>query len=519
MPILPEVAGGGDLDWLEATARERCTLQRTVTGVVVAFAGIAALCGAMLPLRAHLSVATPALVLVVPVVAGAALGGIRSGAVATVAGFAAYDLVFIPPYGTFSVGAAQNWAALGVYVVVVLLVGGLVASLQAARGHARRQELEARHLYDLTDLLIGDKPVPDLLQSIVDTLHREYGGRWAAVLLPEGDALTVAALAGGPLSDDDLRHASPLPGRPESLRADPAGVVRLALTARGRPIGLVAMAGAELDPHDWDLLRAFANQAALALERGQLHEQAVRAELLEQVDRWREALVGAVSHDLRTPLAAVKTAITTLRRPAPALSPDDREELLGLIEDQSDVLDRLVANLLDVTRLQAGTLELRRDITTVAEVVDAALGVLGSPGARGDGGTIVVDLPPDLPPVDVDVLLVQQVLVNLLDNALRHAPEGTPVEIGARASGQVVEVAVRDHGPGVPPGERERVFEMYSQIGGSGRAGLGLAIAKAFVEAHGETIRVEEAPGGGARVVFGLPVAHLLPGTGLPEDA
>ncbi|MGH9090570.1 MAG: sensor histidine kinase, partial [Acidimicrobiales bacterium] len=292
--------------------------------------------------------------------------------------------------------------------------------------------------------------------------------------------------------------------------------VRLALTARGRPIGLVAMAGAEPDTHDWDLLRAFANQAALALERGQLREQAVRAELLEQVDRWREALVGAVSHDLRTPLASVKTAVTTLRRPSPALPEEDREELLGLIEDQSDVLDRLVANLLDVTRLQSGTLELRRDITTVAEVVEAALGVLGTPA---DGGSpVVLDLPPDLPPVDVDVLLVQQVLVNLLDNALRHAPEGTPVEIGAHAAGDVVELAVRDHGPGVPAGERERVFEMYSQVGGSGRAGLGLAIAKAFVEAHGQAVHVEDAPGGGACFVCTLPVAHL-PVTGPPAAA
>lgn len=487
--------------------------------MLVALAGIAALCGAMAPARAHLSVATSALVLVVPVVAGAAVGGIWSGAVATVAGFVAYDLVFIPPYGTFTVGAGQNWVALGVYVAVVLLVGGLVASLQAARAHARQQELESRRLYELAELLNGDRPVPDLLQSIVDSLQRTYGARWAAVLLPEGDALAVAALAGAPPSGDDLLRASPLPGRAESLRADPAGVVRLALTARGRPIGLVAMAGAVLQPHDWDLLRAFASQAALAIERGQLRDQAVRAELLEEVDRWREAMVGAVSHDLRTPLAAVKTAVTTLRRPAPGLSPGDREELLGLIEDQSDVLDRLVANLLDVNRLQSGALELRPDIATVAEVVEAALGVLGTP-APHDGGTVAVDLPADLPPVDVDVLLVRQVLVNLLDNALRHAPAGTPVEVGARAAGPgVVEVAVRDHGPGVPPEERRRVFEMYSQVGGSGRAGLGLAIVKAFVEAHGQAIRVEDAPGGGARFVFGLPVARLLPGTGSTEVA
>jgi K+-sensing histidine kinase KdpD len=480
----------------------------------VALAGIAALSGAMYPVRTHLSAATPALVLVVPVVAGAAVGGLWSGVVATVAGFLAYDLIFIPPYGTLEVGAAENWAALAVYAAVVLVVGALVATMRRARRDARRRELEARRLYHLSELLLGDSAAPDLLQSIVSTIHGESGGRWAAVLLPDGDSLTVAALAGGPLSEEDLRHISPLPGRPESLRHDSAGVVRLALTARGRPIGLVAIAGASLDSQDWELLRAYANQAALALERGQLHEQAVRAELLEQVDHWREALMGAVSHDLRTPLASVKAAVSTLRRPEPALPEPDRRELLELIENQSDVLDRLVANLLDATRLQSGTLELRRDIVSVDEVVEAALQVLnvhesGQWAAGAPSAGVRVTLPAGLPPVDVDVVLVRQILVNLLDNALRHEPDGGNVEVTARVAGDVVEVDVRDHGPGVPTAERERVFEMYSQVGGSGRAGLGLAIAKVFAEAHDQTIHVEDAPGGGALFVLTLPVAAL----------
>ncbi len=481
----------------------------------MALAGIAALTGAMEPLRAHLSAATPALVLVVPVVAGAAVGGLWSGLVATVAGFLAYDLVYIPPYGTLEVGAAENWVALGVYAAVVLVVGVLVASMRRAHRAARRRELEARRLHHLSELLLGDSSAPDLLQSIVSTIHSESGGRWAAVLLPDGDTLSVAALAGGSPSDEELRHISPLPGRPESLRHDPAGVARLALTARGRPIGLVAIAGAALDTQeDWELLRAYANQAALALERGRLHEQAVRAQLLEQVDRWREALMGAVSHDLRTPLASVKAAVSTLRRPGPALSDLDRQELLELIEHQSDVLDRLVANLLDATRLQSGSLELRRDIVSVDEVVEAARAVLnvhdnGVAAAGFPTAHVRVDLPTSLPPVDVDVLLVRQILVNLLDNALRHEPAGGAVEVSARSVGAQVELAVRDHGPGVPEADRERVFEMYSQVGGSGRAGLGLAIAKAFAEAHGQTVTVGDAPGGGARFVLTLPVAAL----------
>lgn len=497
--------------------RERCSVRRILAGALVALGGIAVLSGAMVPVRAHLSVATPALVLVVPVVAGVAVGGLWAGVLAVAAGFVAYDLLFIPPYDTLSVGTAQNWVALGVYVVVMLLVAVLVVSLQRVRAEARRHEDDTRRLYVLSDLLIGDKHLTELLQLIVSTIHQAFSPRWAAVLLPGGDAgsgsggLTVVATAGEALSDDELRRLSPAPGRLESLRAgDHGGVVRVALTARGRPVGLLAMAGAVLQRHDWELLQTYSNQAALALERSQLRERALRTELLEEVDRWRDALMGAVSHDLRTPLASVKMAVTTLRRPAPALSEADREELLELIETQSDALDRLVANLLDMSRIQAGALELRREVTPVAELVDGAVAVLAT-------DQVTADLPADLPPVDVDQLLMQQVLVNLVDNAIRHSPEGQPVEVSATADGGLVELAVRDHGPGVSASERERIFQMFNRVGGGGRAGLGLAIAKAFVEVHGQTIRAEDAPGGGARFVLTMPAAALPVDTGLAD--
>lgn len=487
-------------------------MRRIPTGALIALAGIAVLSAAMVPARTHLSVATPALVLVVPVVAGAALGGLWAGAVATVAGFVAYDLLFIRPYGTFSVGAGQNWVALGVYVVVVVVVGLLVVSLQRARADARRRADEADRLAVLSDLLIADKPVTELLQLIVSSIHGEFHPRWAAVLLPEGEALSVAALAGEPLADDELRTLAPSAGRPESLRPGGDGVVRVALAARGRPVGMVAMAQVALRPADWALLRTYANQAALALERSQLREQALRTELLEEADRWRDALIGAVSHDLRTPLASVKAAVTTLRRPPPALGAADRDELLGLIETQSDTLDRLVANLLDATRIQAGALELRRDILPVADLVDAALQALGPSDPAVE---VSVDVPADLPPVDIDLLLLQQVLVNLVDNARRHSPDGGRVEVSASAGAGTVSLAVRDHGPGVAPEDRERVFRMFSRSGGGlGRAGLGLAIAKAFVEAHGQSIRVEDAPGSGARFVFTMPAAAVPADTG-----
>jgi len=480
-------------------------VRRILAGALVALGGIVACTVVMVPLRDHLSVATPALVLVVPVVAGVVIGGFWSGAAAVVAGFMAYDFYFIPPYGTLAVGSAQHWVALVVYVVVMLLISALVVSLQRARAEAHRREEDTRRIYVLSDLLIGDRHLDELLEQLVSTVRQAFRARWAAVLLPDGDRLSVAATAGEPLSDEEFGRLSPSPGRPESLRAG-GGVVRVVLTALGRPVGLLAMASPPLDPHDWELLHTFANQAALAMERSQLREQLLRNELLEEIDRWRDALMGAVSHDLRTPLASVKTAVSTLRRSGPELEPGDREELLGLIEDQSDALDRLVANLLDMTRIASGALDLRRQPCPVADVVEGALQLLAP-------AQVETDLPVDLPPVDVDQVLMQQVLANLLDNALRHSPDDRSVVVSAAVEGPAVEVAVEDHGPGVAPSERDLVFEMFNRVSGGGRAGLGLAIAKAFVEAHGQSIRVEDARGGGARFVFTMPVAHPPTGT------
>jgi two-component system sensor histidine kinase KdpD len=482
-------------------------------GTVVALAGIGVLAAAMVPLRSHLSVATPALVLVVPVVAGVAVGGLASGVLAVAAGFITYDALFIPPYGTLSVGAAQNWAALAVYAVVMLIVARIFAFLRRARLEARHDATATRRLYELSNLLIGDQPVTGVLQVIARTLHQAFDADWVVVLIPGPDdgRLTVAATAGTPPASD-ITTLAPVGGRPEAMqpgagthgRAD--GIVRIALVARSRPVGLVAMAGASLSSHELEVVRTYANQAALALEASQLREQAVRAELLEQVDELRGALMGAVSHDLRTPLASVKTAVSALRRGEEAgdLGEQDRTELLALIEERSDALDRLVANLLDMTRIQSGALELRRAITPVADVVEGGVRASAVPP-----GAVSVDLPADLPPVDVDAVLMEQVLANLLDNAARHSPDGTTIRVCARTHTGVVELSVSDGGPGVPPAERERVFTMFARLGAQGRAGLGLAIAKAFVEAHGQTIHVEDSPGGGARFVVTLPASQV----------
>jgi two-component system, OmpR family, sensor histidine kinase KdpD len=251
------------------------------------------------------------------------------------------------------------------------------------------------------------------------------------------------------------------------------------------------------------LLLTFANHIALTVERAQLREQALRTELLDEIDRLQKTLMGAVSHDLRTPLATIKISATTLSNPEADLGTDERRELLGLIEDQVDRLNRLVTNLLDMSRVQSGALELRRAPVAVVDLVTEAARGLG----LADPGRLVVDLA-DLPLVDVDHLLVGQVLTNLLENASRYAPDHTPITVSGRTRDDGhVEVTVSDRGPGVRPDERAAVFQMFTGRSAGG-SGVGLWIAKAFIEAHGEEIWVEDADGHGARFCFTLPVAR-----------
>jgi two-component system sensor histidine kinase KdpD len=485
------------------------TRRRNVVGSVAALVVTAALAAAMVPIRSHLSIATTALVLVLPVVTAVVVGGFTAGVFAVVTGFLVYDLVFIPPYYTLSVGMGQNWVALGVYVAVMLLVASVVARLETARAEAHQHERAIRRLFELTDLLIEDRPLPEILELIVSTVHEAFTLRTVALLLPVDGQLDVVASAGAPLSDAELQRVAPLPGMPVSLGSSLASrrvqSQTVALTATGRPIGLLHVWGADLSRHDQDLLHTFANHMALALERAQLREQAVRTELLEEVERLQRALVGAVSHDLRTPLATIKASASTLRSTRADVTPQDSQELLALIDNQADRLDRLVTNLLDLSRVQAGALELRRQAIAVGDLVTDAMRGLGH--VLGD---VVVAISDDLPLVNVDHLLIGQVLANLLDNATRHAPPHTAITVSAfQRDDGLVQLAVEDKGPGVPRGERTNVFRMFNRSGNSGGTGVGLSIAKAFVEAHDQEIWVEDSPAGGARFCFTMPTSRV----------
>ena len=277
----------------------------------------------------------------------------------------------------------------------------------------------------------------------METVQGVFEPRWTALVLPRnvadaqvpGGALQVAATAGQQLAEEEEASLTAARGQTRSLGL--AGDeknrrrVSVALVVSNRPVGMLVLQDVQLAGPDRSLLGTFANQAALAIDRARLREQALRARLLEEVDRWRSALLGAVSHDLRTPLASIKTAVSSLRQSSAALGPEDRAELLELIELQSDRLARLVTNLLDMTRIEAGALEPRPAAMAVDEMVDEALAALGGLVARE---RVVLKAAPDLPLLHVDHVLISQVLANVLENAGRLSPPDSHIRIG-RAAG------------------------------------------------------------------------------------
>jgi two-component system sensor histidine kinase KdpD len=293
-----------------------------------------------------------------------------------------------------------------------------------------------------------------------------------------------------------------------------SGRFHLLTGGRGR-VGVLGVrpkrAQALIDPQQRQLLDTFASQVANALERVRLGEEARRAEVEIEAERLRSSLLSSVSHDLRTPLGVITGATSTLLDDEATLDPATRRELLQTAHEEAERLNRLVRNLLDMTRLAAGTIRPKKEWHPLDEIVGVALQRLEG---RLEGRPIEVDLPKELPPVPLDDVLIEQVFINLLENALKYTPADTPIEIRARSTPGEVEIEVADRGPGVPAEERDHVFEKFFRLtreGTEGGAGLGLAICRGLIDAHGGRIWVEDRDGGGARFRFTLPIEGTPP--------
>ncbi|MEU3085310.1 ATP-binding protein [Streptomyces massasporeus] len=419
-------------------------------------------------------------------VAAALLGGLLPALASAAVGSMLLNYFYTPPLHRWTIADPKNIIAIAIFVAVGVAVASVV-DLAARRTHqAARLRAESEILAFLAgNVLRGETGLEDLLERVREI----FGMESAALLERAGDVepWTCAGRVGR--------------GRPVE-RPDQADV--------DVPVGdhmALALTGRVLPAEDRRVLAAFAAQAAVVLDRRRLQEEADRARTLAEGNRIRTALLAAVSHDLRTPLAGIKAAVTSLRSEDVEWSEEDRAELLEGIEEGADRLDHLVGNLLDMSRLQTGTVTpLIREID-LDEVVPMALG--GVPE-----GSAVLDVPETLPMVAVDPGLLERAVANLVENAVKYSPPGAPVLVAASALADRVEVRVVDRGPGVPDEAKERIFEPFQRHGDAPRGagvGLGLAVARGFAEAMGGTLNAEDTPGGGLTMVLTLRAAGTRP--------
>ncbi|HTO90549.1 MAG TPA: sensor histidine kinase KdpD [Candidatus Sulfotelmatobacter sp.] len=470
----------------------------------------------------HFDLSNIAMVYLLGVVVAAAAFGRGPAFVTALLSVGLFDFLFVPPRYTFAVHDTEYIITFGVMLVVGAVIGSLTARKREQTEADRQLEGRSSALYHLSRELAARRGVADLMQTAVSHVSQVFDSRVAILLPGPHDRVEVGAgdrtLFGNVDHERGVAqwafdHAQPAGLGTPTLPGSAA--LHLPLIGSEAPVGILAVRPADpqrlRDPERIQLLRTFANQIALALERARLVEQAERAEIEVEAERTRNALLSSVSHDLRTPLAAILGAATSLRDDAGRLPAETRHELADTIADEATHLNRLVGDLLDVTRLESGALPLHRDWHSVQELVGVALGRLEAQiGSR----VVRLDLSPELPLVSLDDVLFGQVLINLIENALRYSPESSPIEISARIEGGELVLEVADRGPGLPPGEESKVFDKFYRGDGPakrGGVGLGLTISRGIVEAHDGTLTAENRPGGGACFRIRLPASADAP--------
>ncbi|MCS0637562.1 sensor histidine kinase KdpD [Streptomyces sp. LP05-1] len=466
----------------------RLARSRIIWGWAAGVLGPALLTLLLTHVDADLGLANDMLLFLSLTVTSALLGGLAPSLASAAFGSLLLNWFFAPPLHRFTVADPKNIVAITVFFGVAVSVASVV-DLAARRTHqAARLRAESEVLSFLAgSVLRGETALPALLERVRETFSMES----VALLERAGDVEPWTLAAG----------VGPRPvARPEDGDVD-------------MPVGdhmALALSGRVLPAEDRRVLGAFAAQAAVVLDRQRLVGEAEEARKLAEANKIRTALLAAVSHDLRTPLAGIKAAVSSLRSDDVEWSEEDRAELLEGIEAGADRLDHLVGNLLDMSRLQTGTVTPLIRVTDLDEVVPMALG--GVPD-----GSAVLDIPETLPMVEVDKGLLERAVANIVENAVKYSTGTVPVLVSASALADRVEVRVIDRGPGVPEEARERIFEPFQRLGDVPRGagvGLGLAVARGFAEAMGGTLAAEDTPGGGLTMVLTLRAARVRTGTG-----
>jgi two-component system sensor histidine kinase KdpD len=447
--------------------------RRQLLGIVLAVAGLPLLTVVLLAAHRYLSLTDDLLIYLVAVVGVAVVGGFWPAVFAAVAASLLLNWFFTPPLHTFTIDRPENLLALLLFVTVAMAVSSVVHLAARRAVQAARSREEASALLALAQTVLGGGDTPG---AVLDHLTRTLGGHAELQELAGSRWVRIAA---------------------SGTSAEGAGITRITVREN-----LALEVAGQSSPATPGLLAGFAAQAAAALDRERLRTQAAQAEALAEGNRMRTALLAAVSHDLRTPLASIKASVSSLRQTDVQWTPADQADLLATIEENADRLDGLIGNLLDMSRLHTGSLQPFLRSITVDEVAPVALRGLDAPA------TLRMAVPDGLPLVLADPGLLERVLANLFSNALRHSPPASPAVLQAhRADGMVV-LEVVDHGQGVTDELKSRIFEPFQRFDRhKAGVGLGLAVAKGFTEAMGGSIAAVDTPGGGLTIRVTLPVA------------
>jgi two-component system sensor histidine kinase KdpD len=459
-----------------------------------------------LVLRSHVAAANLVTVYLLGVVAVAVRCSRQVAVIVSFLSVAAFDFFCVPPYWTLRVHDYEYLLTFGGMLVVALVISTQTARIRAQAAEAAARESRSDTLFHLSRRLAGQTRLFDVARTAAQYAEEVFEAR-VVIFLPEDGRVSFSRRSSDPL---------PVPRAEEPVaqkvleggeKARGAAAVYLPLKGARETAGVMcvlpagggALAGAQMQ-----LIEVFAHQTAMAMERTQSQNAAESARVQMKTEQMRSSLLSAVSHDLRTPLATITGAASTLRAQGEKLPAETREELLESIFEEAERLSRLVGNLLDMTRLESGV-ELRRDLYPLEEIVGAALQRMERAlGSR----QVTTRLPEGLPLVNVDDVLLGQVVMNLLENAIKYTPPGTPIEVEADTTEEWVQLEVRDRGPGFAPEEERRIFEKFyrGKTEGKRGAGLGLAICKAIVEAHRGTIEAYGREGGGAVFRVRLPM-------------
>jgi two-component system sensor histidine kinase KdpD len=431
-----------------------------------------------------------------------------------------FDFFFVPPSFTLAVADTEYLLTFFGFLSVALVISQLAAMVKEQAESSQRREIQAVALYELGRDLTGTTGMDSVARTVITHVGQTFDREVAIFLAAEGNALrTYATSPRLVVSEDDLgvaawafehgqeagRGTDTLPTAP--MRYQPLNTVN----------GVVGVLGVKPPSPDRLLTRdqvrtlsAFANQIALAIERVRLAEQTRQTEMLEITDKLQNALLNSISHDLRTPLVSITGALSSLSDDRVTLDDSDRRSLIETASEEADRLNRLVGNLLDMTRLESGAMRVRREASDIQDLVGSSLEEVNF---RLGNRKLVVDIPDDLPLIQLDFVLIERVLVNLIDNALKYSPSDSSIEIRAKKAGAFVEITVSDRGVGIPKEDLNRIFDKFYRVqrpNNVSGTGLGLAICKGIVDAHGGFISAENRPEGGTTITVALPVGGSI---------